>query len=311
MANYLISSSTINQMYEEIQKISQGTFVEKIDSNSTDLATILEEISYNSLFSEKRIIQINNADYFTTQKVSGIDPSIIEKYLLVPNQDTTIIFTTMQKIDERKKITKIIKEQGNLIICPSLTIKDIVKIIEKKLLTEGYKISSECLYFIVNNSQNNYDLSLQQLNKILIYYQKPTTISLSDLKNIISMNLENNNFKLIDAIINQDITHAFKIYNDLRVQKTEPLIIFNLLAREYRFLYLVNLMLKKHYSPFEIAKKLIIQTWQAEKYINNASKYSIKELKELLCELANIDFAIKKGQKNKHLALEAFILKNA
>ena len=311
MANYLISSSTINQMYEEIQKISQGTFVEKIDSNSTDLATILEEISYNSLFSEKRIIQINNADYFTTQKVSGIDPSIIEKYLLVPNQDTTIIFTTMQKIDERKKITKIIKEQGNLIICPSLTIKDIVKIIEKKLLTEGYKISSECLYFIVNNSQNNYDLSLQQLNKIFIYYQEPTTISLSDLKNIISMNLENNNFKLIDAIINQDITHAFKIYNDLRVQKTEPLIIFNLLAREYRFLYLVNLMLKKHYSSFEIAKKLSIQTWQAEKYINNASKYSIKELKELLCELANIDFAIKKGQKNKHLALEAFILKNA
>lgn len=311
MANYLISSSTINQMYEEIQKISQGTFVEKIDSNSTDLATILEEISYNSLFSEKRIIQINNADYFTTQKVSGIDPSIIEKYLLVPNQDTTIIFTTMQKIDERKKITKIIKEQGNLIICPSLTIKDIVKIIEKKLLTEGYKISSECLYFIVNNSQNNYDLSLQQLNKIFIYYQEPTTVSLSDLKNIISMNLENNNFKLIDAIINQDITHAFKIYNDLRVQKTEPLIIFNLLAREYRFLYLVNLMLKKHYSPFEIAKKLSIQTWQAEKYINNASKYSIKELKELLCELANIDFAIKKGQKNKHLALEAFILKNA
>ena len=311
MANYLISSSTINQMYEEIQKISQGTFVEKIDSNSTDLATILEEISYNSLFSEKRIIQINNADYFTTQKVSGIDPSIIEKYLLVPNQDITIIFTTMQKIDERKKITKIIKEQGNLIICPSLTIKDIVKIIEKKLLTEGYKISSECLYFIVNNSQNNYDLSLQQLNKIFIYYQEPTTISLSDLKNIISMNLENNNFKLIDAIINQDITHAFKIYNDLRVQKTEPLIIFNLLAREYRFLYLVNLMLKKHYSSFEIAKKLSIQTWQAEKYINNASKYSIKELKELLCELANIDFAIKKGQKNKHLALEAFILKNA
>ena len=311
MANYLISSSTINQMYEEIQKISQGTFVEKIDSNSTDLATILEEISYNSLFSEKRIIQINNADYFTTQKVSGIDPSIIEKYLLVPNQDTTIIFTTMQKIDERKKITKIIKEQGNLIICPSLTIKDIVKIIEKKLLTEGYKISSECLYFIVNNSQNNYDLSLQQLNKIFIYYQEPTTISLSDLKNIISMNLENNNFKLIDAIINQDITHAFKIYDDLRVQKTEPLIIFNLLAREYRFLYLVNLMLKKHYSSFEIAKKLSIQTWQAEKYINNASKYSIKELKELLCELANIDFAIKKGQKNKHLALEAFILKNA
>ncbi len=306
---YLISSPTINQLAEEITKILGNTPYETIPGTIAP-QDLFEELSYSTLFSVKRYIVVKEVDYFGTSKVAKEVLDLIEKYLTQENPDITLIFTTSASVDERKKITKIIKNNGNLIKCPSLTIKDTYQIIKKRLISAKYKIQDEALYYLINSCNNDYDLVINELAKVYIYYGKPCEIMLGDLKEIIASPLGNNNFKLIDAIINHNLKLAFKIYNDLKIQKVEPIIIINLLAREYRLMYLVK-TLSPNFSQFEIAKKLSLQNWQVAKYQDNAYHYSNFELIDNLKELANIDYQIKSGKLNKHLALEVFILQNA
>ncbi len=310
MATYLISSPTITQLNAAIKQIIGDVPYESIP-NTTDLSEIIADLSYSSLFSSERNILIKNVDYFGTSKTSKENLALIEQYLDQENPDVNLIFTTPDKVDERKKITKTLKSRGCLIICPSLTIKDICKIIREELTQKGYQVTDEILYYIVNSCNNDYDIVNSEIAKIDLYYSKPCPLKLSDIKEIIAPSLETNNFKLIDAIMGHDLTTAFKIYQDLKVQKVEPFVIINLLAREYRLTYLVAMLSLKNTPEYEIAKKLNLQSWQVNKYLTLSYQYSTSELASNLLELANIDYQVKTGQINKYSALEVFILKSA
>ena len=121
--------------------------------------------------------------------------------------------------------------------------------------------------------------------------------------------MEENNFKFIESVINNDTENAFKILNDLKIKKIEPLSLFNLLAREYRLM----LILKEEYqkkSRSYIMKLLNIRDWQLEKLLKQASKYNREYLEDKLIEICEYDYQIKTGKIDKFLALELFILNN-
>ncbi len=307
MATYLITGNTNRQINDSLKKIVSNNEYETYDAINNDLKTILENNSVNSLFSEQRIVVVKNADYFGSKSK---DASILEAYLKDEVDDLLLIFITDQKIDSRKKIVKVLRERNALIECPVLSVKDIVNIIGNDFNNDGYKVTQEILYYIVNSSMNNYDLVLNEVEKIKIYYNGGCVVNFEDVKNIVIPSVENNVFKLIDAVVNHQIVASFKIYNDLKILKEEPIKILNLLAREYRLILLCGLYKRKQMSSFEISKKLALQPWQIDKYVSLITKYSTLKLKKILAELANIDFSIKSGKCNKHLALEMFILKH-
>jgi len=127
----------------------------------------------------------------------------------------------------------------------------------------------------------------------------------------VAKSIETNNFKFIDAIISKDIKEAFKLYNDLKLLKVEPLGLISLLAREYRLMLFTKILKEEHYSIYEISSELNLQDWQLEKISKNASKYKIKTLESQIIGLANLDLKIKSGKIDKWLGLAKFIVDSA
>ena len=295
---YLLVSNSYHILDEEIKKIVKDEKYEVIDYLKTTLEDIVMEASYSDLFSNKKILIIKNATFFSTK----IDTTALDKYLLNINPNTILIFTC-SNIDERLKIVKTFKDSYNYKINNILYQKDIVNKLIEIAEKKDYNLSIESAIYISKSSLDNYDIAYNNLEKIFLYYNKPCKINESDVINLVSVSLEENNFKFIESVINNYTE------NDLKIKKIEPLSLFNLLAREYRLM----LILKEEYqkkSRSYIMKLLNIRDWQLEKLLKQASRYNREYLEDKLIEICEYDYQIKTGKIDKFLALELFILDN-
>ena len=253
---YLISSNSFHLMEEELKKILKDNPYTSFDLNAVELDDVLEEASYFSLFDDKKYMVVKNAQIFGAskrktkedetseeEKVSKKDEKLLQ-YLNEPNENTVLIFTINGKADTKKKICKVIKDRYKFIQLDDLKPKEIYSRVEKSLKEAGYKIDSNTGYYIVNNALNNYDLAINEVEKIKLYYGKGCTVKYDDVVNIVSKNIEDNNFKFIDTVISKDIKEAFKMYDDLMIQKVEPIMLMSMLAKEVRNMLLVKKMMK-------------------------------------------------------------------
>lgn len=307
--NYLISSTSYRLMEEEIGKIiGDEKNVSRYDLNYLTLEELIEEASYFSLFEEKKYLVVKSADtIFNSKNKTGFPK--LEKYFLEPNPNTIIIFTSEVKIDEKTGLSKAFKENDNKIITiKNLTIKEIYTKLEEFFKNDKYIIDSKSLYYIINNSLNNYDLAYNNALKIKMYYLDNKKILYKDVVELTSSGLEDNNFKFVEAVVKKDIKLALKNLSDLIINKVEITVLLALLFREYKLMLQVFCLEKENLRKEEMAKKMHLQGWQLDKIISNNYNYREGELWELLDKIRIADEQIKSGKISQNLAMEMFIL---
>ncbi len=312
---YLICSDSIRLIDDEIKKIVGENKYEVFDLNNCSIEDVLEEANYFSLFDEKKYIVVKNAIIFTSPKkkeeeedtVSKKD-EILLKYLESPNYNNILIFTLNGKANSNKKIVKMIKDQYHYIEVGNLKLRDIYDKVDGLLKDKGYKADKNIIYYIINNSLNNYDLAYNEVQKIDLYYKKGCVLKLDDVSNIVSKVMEDNNFKFIDAVMSRNIKEAFKIYDDLMIQKVEPIMLLSMIAKDLRMTLLVKNLSNKN-SKAEIMKSLGIKfDFQYDKYLNNSYNFSDVFLENKLIELCELDYKIKRGKVSNKLGLQLFLL---
>lgn len=303
---YLISANSYHLVDDELNKIFDNLDdVEIVDFNKTTIEDIITSINYVSLFNDEKKMIVKNANFFLPK--NSVDTKILEKYLDNPNPNSILVFVVYDKVDERKKITKTIKDKYNYVCLKPLSPKDIIDKIISIFKEKKYSISYDNAKYIAYNCLNNYDLVINEINKVFLYYLIPQEVKYEDLENIISKTMEDNNFKFIDAVIDKNLK-SLDILKDLKIQKVEPLILLTLLAREYRLMLIAKDMYQKNISKNVIASELKLQDWQIDKVITRSYNYSIKELENKLISLTDLDYKIKSGNVDKYLGLELFIL---
>ena len=312
---YLISSSSYRLMEDEIHKIVKDHEYTSFDLNYQSIDDVLDEANYFSLFDEEKYLVIKNANIFSAsrkketdeeEKTTKKDDKLIN-YLDNPNPKTILIFTTYNKPAGNKKIVKIIQDKYKLVRIEDLKVSDIQLKLDKLFKEDGYKCSKDTIYYIINNSLNNYDLSYNEVEKIKLYYGKACEVKQEDVKEIISRAIEDNNFKFLDAVIGRKIKDAFVIFDDLMRQKVEPIMLLSMLAKEYRNMLLIKKY--KSYSKNDLMSLLELKyDFQFDKSMSNSYNYTIESLENILVYLADLDYKIKNGKITNRRALELFIL---
>ncbi len=305
--NYLISANSYRLIKEEIKKIVKNKNYLVFNMNINTISDLLEEASYYSLDSSDKVIVASNADFFGTKKLEDKDQAALEKYLNNPIKSTTIIFTTLNGIDQRKKICKEFKLNNALVSIDKLDRKGIMALLNKYLDNHSFKADYNSLNYIIENSNDNLDIMYNELDKIMLYYSNYTNIKFSDVKKIVGEKLDNNNFHFVSAVVDKKLDEAIKLFNDLKVYKIEPLSLLILLAREYRLMYFVK-NLYKDVGVSGLTKRYNLMEWQVNKLYNNALNYTQQELLDNLYLLAKTDISIKKGLWDKEIAIYNFLL---
>lgn len=305
---YLIYGESFRLIEEEIDKIvKDNKNIITMDLLEVTVEDVITEATYISMFQEQKVIIVKNALFFTSSKAKEENIEMLLNYMKNPVSITTIIFTTYEKIDTRKKITKEFKEKYKIISVNNISDDELTNKIRNFIKSKSYIIDSETIRYIINSCENNYDLIYNELEKIFLYYNEPQTIKLDDIKLFISRPVQDNNFKFIEAVVEKNMKKALAILEDLYALKVDPIALLMLLAREYRLMYSTRLLMSNGYRKIEISKQLGLQEWQVEKYIKISSKYYVDDLMTFIKELAEIDAKIKSGNMDKNLALKSFL----
>ena len=310
---YLLYSLEKFLLNREIDKIKNDNNMEEInishfDLNSDLIEDVLEDAETFSMFADKKMIIVNNSVLFTGKKLT-LEQNIekLEKYLANINPSTIIIFTVLDnKLDERKKVVKLIKKIGTV---KELSSNDNIDDVVTSLFGK-FKISKKQIRLLVDRVGNNLDLLNQEIIKIKIYKDDDLVITDEDIINLTYENIEANLFLLIDNIVSKNKEKAISIYHEMLKMNEEPISIVISLANKIRSLYQTKELFSKGYKDVEIATILGVKPGYLYYMRDSLKKYDSETLLSLIKKLADLDYDIKRGSINKDLGLELFILEN-
>lgn len=306
---YLIASESYKLLNEELKKIvPQDGNIIKYDLRISTLEDVINEAGYFSLLNEMKYIIVKAGDLFKPSKkedssVPSKDTKLLENYLKNPALNSKIIFTSYEMPDKRKKIFKVINENKNYIEVPTLNKKDLTYKCIDLLKQKGYRISYDLASFIVDNSYVNYDILLNELEKIYVLV-KPKNLEKEDIKDIISLSVSNKTYTYISAIVKGDLKSALEASSTFEKMKIDPIVVLISLAKEMQ----IYLNIKEGISPKDIQRLYLKEDWMMKGYMQNADSYTVKELKKIITILNNYDFGLKCGTLDKSVALDLLAL---
>ncbi len=281
----------------------------KYDLTDTSIDNIIEDASYMDLFGNNKIIVVNNSAFLTASE--SLETEELEKYINNPNDKSILIFiVNSEKLDERKKVVKALKnnkftkfEEFNKL--EGFNLENYIKDSFEK---DGYKIDLNSIKKIVSLLNGEFKFVDNEVEKLKLYKLEDKNINIKDVEEVVTRLPEDNIFKLVDAVVNNDKESMFNIYKDLIDNNEEPVKLIVMLANHFRLLYQVKILLTEGMKQYEIASELGIHPYRVKLAIEKASKYDEEKLLNILSSLADIDYEIKSGISDKNRALEIFFL---
>ena len=286
MNTYLIYGNDYGLIKREIDKITNGIIdVVKYDLSASNVSEVIEEASCMSLFGDKKAVIGENALFLTGTNTSvNHDIDYLTSYVNAESHDNIVILTVVQdKLDERKKIVKLLKKNVTVIHKETIDEKDLPKFVIKEFLNNGYKIDYKTASYFVDYVGKNVDILLSEINKMIIYKDTDKEIFIEDILNISS-----------------------KGFNDLMILKEEPIKIIALLASQFTLVYQSKLLSKEGFMSKDIASTLKVHPYRVKLALE--TNYPDFELKDILKKLHNLDYEIKTGKVDKIVGLENFLL---
>lgn len=306
---YLIYGSDYSLIKREIDKIASGIDdVVSFDLGIQKVDELLDEASCISLFGNKKVLIGENALFLSTSSSSiNHDLDYLGRYLEDENHDNIVIFTLNEnKLDERKKIVKLLKKKATVIHKDVINQKDLPKFVVTEFKNEGYEIDYRTASYFVNYVGQNVDILISEIEKMIIYKDNDKKVTTQDINDISCKGFKDNVFDLTDGIMKKDFNKIYECYKDLMVMGEEPIKIISLLGNQFLLTYQVKLLSDNGKSSKEIADLLKVHPYRVKLALE--TDYTVYDLKEVLKKLHNLDFNIKSGSLDKFIGLESFLL---
>ena len=183
---------------------------------------------------------------------------------------------------------------------------DIGKLIRDNL--EDFEMDNNTQKYLMEQVLNHPERCYRELEKLKLYCYDKKKIIKEDIDKLVMPSIDDNIFKLIDAIVKKEKRKAFKTYEDMILHNEEPAKILVLLANRFRLYYQVKVLSKRIYRDEEIGRIIGSHPYPVKLAREVVYDYSEKELLSYLKKLAEIDLSIKTGKTYQNIALETFIL---
>lgn len=292
---------------EDEQEFNYANF----DLEETPIETVMEEAETLPFFGDKRLVIASNPTFLTSEKTkSKIEHQTarLEQYLAQPADYSILCFVArVEKLDERKKLTKLLKKQAVVIEAKRPSESEFLKWIETKAQENGFTIEQAADKRLMELTSGNLTTAMNELDKLMLYQFESKKIALDDVEKLVVRSLEQNIFLLLDKLIARDTAGALRIYYDLLKQKEEPIKIVALVASQFRLMNQLKLLEKKGVSAQQAAGILKVHPFRAKMAAKQARGFGKEELDFALLKLAASDFELKTGFGEKTQKLEWFL----
>lgn len=281
------------------------------DLGETAIEQVIEEAETIPFFGDRRLIIASNPSFLTTEKTkSKIEhrTARFEDYLNEPvDYSILVLIARVEKLDERKKLSKLLKKQATIVDAKRPNDAELRKWIQSAIKNNDFSMEMPAIERLMELTGGQLTTAMNELDKLMLYKLESREISVTDVESLVVRSLEQNIFLLLDKMITLDISGALSIYYDLLKQKEEPIKILALIASQFRLLTQIKLLEKQGFSQQQVAQKLKVHPFRVKIGARQAKSFSYEQLTATLERLAEMDFEMKTGYGDKAQKLEWFL----
>ncbi|AYC29682.1 DNA polymerase III subunit delta [Paenisporosarcina cavernae] len=310
---YLIDE-TIHRLEKALQ-LQDGEEKTIFDLQETPVEALVEESNTVPFFADKKLIIGKNATFLkasdkTKEKVSH-QLDYLDEWLDNPSPTSITVFVApYEKLDERKKVTKKMKQTANVLEVKPLQSNDVSVWIKNEVGKHGKAIEDEAIQVLVETLGTNLLQLSGEIEKLSTFLGEEKTITALIVENLLTRTLEQDVFQLLNAYFKGNKTKAIQIYHDLLRQKEEPIMINALLASQVRLQLNVLYLQNKGYPVTQIAKQLKVNPYRVKLIVESKPQMSEKKLLVAMNRLADNDLELKTSSLKRERILELFLLKD-
>ena len=278
------------------------------DANN-DIRQLIIQCQTYPFLSDYRVIVYENPSFiFDSKLLDAKQQQVLVDYLSNPVETTVLIIVINKTVNSNSLIYKKISKYFKIEKFDKLSQNDFEKLVRDDLKKNNVNISKDALDLLLSRLDNDVEKYKNELNKLLTY---GTKLDYQDIDYLINQPIENDIFKLTNAINQNDLAASLKVYRDLLTNnKNDVLSIIGLLASQYRSMAQVKLLSQLGYNNAQIAAKLNVSAGSVYYKLRDSLNLSAKELMNKLNQLAILDESIKSGLTEPVSGLELFIIRN-
>ncbi|MGR3741917.1 DNA polymerase III subunit delta [Companilactobacillus sp. DQM5] len=310
------NESSLNDKAHEIFK--NILTKEELDMNfsSFDLKEVSLEDTINEaitapFFGERRLIFAENPYFLTGEKVNieqNID--LLVEYIKNPMQSSSlVIFASYEKLDTRKKIVKELNKIATIVDTSTINANQVSGYVRTLINNNGYDIDNDALNLLVQKTNSNFSVIESHLEKLYLFKLDTKKIDQESIDKLVPNTLDDNVFDLVNAILNKDTFVAEDLYQQLMVQKIDPIALNGLILSQLRLLIQINILMEKGLTQSTIAQTLKAHPFRIKMGANQVKKIPMQILKDMYLYIVDIDYKMKTGADNKEMLFDLFIAK--
>lgn len=241
------------------------------------------------MFSERRAILVKKS-----HELSAATLEVLTGYVQNPSPSTCLIFQG-EKIDQRKKFFTEMKKTGELVEFKRPYENQLGPFIREEVKAYGKRIEPAAADLLAYMVGNNLQELASQIEKVATYSGKRESISVGDVKEIVSDTKVDTVFELADAFGEKNLSKALRTLYTILRDGEAPLLVLAMLSRHFRQLWRVRELLDRKIPTNEIGKAAGINPYFLKKVIEQARNYRTTELKGVFERLFDLDLALKTG----------------
>mgnify|MGYP004603143083 FL=1 len=302
---YLLYSDDVSLLNNEVLKLKNSLNIsdESIYYDIDNISNIVVEASTVGMFNPYKFIVIDCSSY------KDIDISLLEDYFKSYNVNSYLIFIYKGTIDSRKKLFKLISDNG-IVMKLDISNDYLNDFVNDYLKKNNYRMEGTTISYFLSRCGNNIDNIKNELDKLMLYKIDDKIISNDDISLLIQESSDDSVFELVSAFLKNDGKKAMKLYYNFIDEGMDISQIVAIIASQIRLLFQVKRLYNEGKSNDEIAKILEFRSvYRVKHLLNDAYLYSENDLVKYLSNLADIDKAIKTGTMDGKVLLELFIAK--
>ncbi len=303
---------TIRRMKESLHQDGE-TDVLLFDLDEVPIQQVIEEADTIPFFTDRKLIIAKNASFLKAtekgkEKIEH-DLKALESWVHHPSETAiTVFIAPYEKLDERKKITKLMKEKALLIEAKPLEGKDLFVWVQSVVANEKKTMTDGAITHLINTVGQDLVLLQSEIHKMATYVGEDVEISKEIVELLMTRTLEQDAFQLLNAYLRGDTTTALSVYHDLLRQKEEPIMLTALLASQIRLMSNVRYLQKKGYHAQAIAKQLKVNPYRVKLIVDSRQQVGEERLLEVLHRLSNADYQLKTSGGRRERILELFLM---
>ena len=220
--------------------------------------------------------------------------------------ETTVIVLIDEEVKGSNPLLKKISPLAEVKTFPLLRGKDLKEWIRQRVKKEGGDITPQAVDLLAELIGGDLWAMDGEIRKLLLYNQA-RSISVDDVRQLVSHVQEASIFALVDAVAEGRTESAQRILHRLYDEGVAPTYILVMITRQFRLIAQAR-DLGKGLSRLQIQDRLgLKQSYVVDKTLSQAKLYDFEGVKRAYDKLLETDLAIKTGKYSDKLALELLV----